>query len=180
MIKEAVQEVSKSTLTVILVLGVALLIIAASDGITVSTFSLRIPNTNLRIIVGIIGLSLICLGIYLVWRESLQPKGPKSLSKTAAISHILRSTAGNPDHRAHLTFANSSSRTLDIFWIDYEGTEKRRGQIAPGGRLHKEYTFSTHPFLIKDSSSDEQLLITIPRNQTELAVTISIEDPDEE
>jgi vacuolar-type H+-ATPase subunit I/STV1 len=172
MIKEAVQEISKSTLTVIIVLGVLMFIVGAADSIVVGSFSLHMLAIW-KTAIGIIGFGFICFGIYLVWRESGPAKSVKS-TKVSSISHPLRSIKG--EHEALLIFANASNRTIEIFWINYEGTEKSFGQIPPGGKIHKRPTFATHPFLIKDASTGEQLFVVQPRNENDLTVQITVED----
>jgi hypothetical protein len=172
MMKEAIQEISKSTLTVIIVLGVVLLIVGAADSLVVGSYSLHM-SAIWKAAIGIIGFGFICFGVYLVWRESVPAKSLKS-TKVSSISHPLRSIHG--EHEALLIFANASHRTIEIFWINYEGTEQSFGQVPPGGKIHKRPTYATHPFLIKDASTGEQLFVVQPRNENGLTVQITVED----
>ena len=59
-----------------------------------------------------------------------------------------------------VTFANTSPLTLDVFWIDYQGQEKRYATIAP----HEEYTqdtYMTHPWVVRDKNSGEAVGYTV-------------------
>jgi von Hippel-Lindau disease tumor suppressor protein len=169
-----------SASVIVILLGAAMIIIGAANGLSIGGNSVQISN-EWKVAIVIIGGGLLCFGGYLVWREPGSGKATKSSAKTETISHTLRSGLGNPEHRPHLHIANASKRTIAVYWIDGDGVEMKRGNdIRPGGPIHREYTYSTHPFLIKDASSGEQLFVAIPRNETDLTVTLSIEDTTEE
>ena len=169
-----------SASVIIILLGAAMIIIGAANGLSIGGNSIQISN-EWKVAIVIIGAVLLGFGGYLVWRESVSGKAIRSSAKTETISHTLRSGPGNPEHRPHLHIANASKRTIAVYWIDFDGVEKKRGNdIRPGGPIHREYTHSTHPFLIKDATTGEQLLVAVPRNETDLTVTISIEDTPEE
>ncbi len=50
-----------------------------------------------------------------------------------------------------LTFANLSSRPMQVYWIDFHGNRKQwRGKIEPGATETCERTYATHVWLIAD------------------------------
>jgi hypothetical protein len=105
-----------------------------------------------------------------LWRRT-------SFGSLSQIRHPLRSRDARDTHRPKLFFSNSSKRTIDVIWINYQGAEEPRRPIGPHGGLHSEHTFATHPFLIKDHSTGERLLVVMPVNESDLEATIVIEDP---
>ncbi len=135
--KEAVQEISKSTITVIIVLGVFLLLVGVADDLNITNFSLKISNPVLKTAVGIMGTVFILFGIYSVWRDG-NGKQPATASrkvedKPSSIVHVVRSETANPASRTRLAIVNSSSRTIQVIWVNYDGHEEMRKEIPPGG-----------------------------------------------
>lgn len=94
-----------------------------------------------------------------------------------SVHHPLRSRDSRQSHRPTLVFSNASQRTLEVVWLNHEGAERSYGTIDPNGRVHRVETFATHPFVIKDHSTGERLLVVMPLNETDLEATIIVETP---
>jgi len=62
-----------------------------------------------------------------------------------------------------ITFINKSERTVNIFWIDYQGKRKFYLRL-PSGQIHNQPTFLTHPWLITDDN-DNALWLYYPDAQ---------------
>lgn len=182
--KDTAQELLKSTMTVVILLGAALLLVSAANGITVgTTFSLQIADPGWRIVLAGVGVVFIALGLYQFVRSSIPERvstreGDPILPKTGEtadyhiLRHELRSEIGlHPP--AYLTFVNSSRKEIEYVWIDTNGEEKSYGRMLPG-QSATQSTFSTHVWLIKDASTGEQLGVILPRNSEEQAFLIEI------
>lgn len=58
----------------------------------------------------------------------------------------------NSQHASTLTIYNRTNILLDVFWLDYDGTEQPIAEIAPGGARRLQ-TYLTHVWVIKDKRS---------------------------
>ena len=90
---------------------------------------------------------------------------------------MARSTQTSSTRACNLRFVNNSSRTLDVLWLNYEGTEQKYAAVPPDSQhvqgmyplprhvpatmeckdlqlysiLAGAATFTTHPWIIRDS-----------------------------
>lgn len=71
----------------------------------------------------------------------------------------LRSIHGN--NPVKVTFKNNTPVTLDVYWVDYSGGEKKYATITPGNVLTLS-TFETHPWRFKKSGNDNVIDTYVP------------------
>jgi hypothetical protein len=76
-----IEALLKRTSIFIVIIGVILLLIGVAGEVVISTFSLKIPDIVGRVIVGIIGITLIGFGAYVEWKEHVQSKEVSSDEK---------------------------------------------------------------------------------------------------
>ena len=62
------------------------------------------------------------------------------------------------DVSTYVTFANSTDRTVYLFWFGYDGKVVNYGKIKPRHKLRMN-TFVTHPWKAKDSVTSFTLLM---------------------
>ena len=64
----------------------------------------------------------------------------------------------NNDVPSYVTFFNRSDRTVNLFWINYEGKLVRYGRIPPfkGTSMN---TYVTHPWIVRDANTGYPLLL---------------------
>jgi len=62
-----------------------------------------------------------------------------------------RSTSGATESK--ITFVNESGRTVDLFWLDYEG-DRVFYQTIPAGETREQLTWLTHPWVMIDAAGD--------------------------
>ena len=73
--------------------------------------------------------------------------------------YLPRSRAGQV--KVSLRCTNRTRRTIHVYWIDYKGKDVRKGKIVPGGSWTQQ-TWIEHPWVFRDSITDETLLYYIP------------------
>jgi hypothetical protein len=75
-------------------------------------------------------------------------KGLKQLAPLdCSQESTLRSTSF--DTKTFITFRNETSRTVKVYWIDYEGDRISYGTLKPR-ESRSQQTFLTHPFVLTD------------------------------
>jgi len=57
----------------------------------------------------------------------------------------------NADHATTLRLMNMTAQPVKVYWLDYQGSRKPYGQIAPYGR-QLQNTYVSHPFLLTDNN----------------------------
>jgi type II secretory pathway pseudopilin PulG len=62
--------------------------------------------------------------------------------------------------RASVTFMNSSSRAIKIFWLDYQGKRRFYHQLGPRAN-YRQTTYLSHPWVITDDQ-DKCLHVSLP------------------
>lgn len=83
------------------------------------------------------------------------------------VSCNLRSTAGV--ETAWLTFANFSTRPVDIYWLNYEGQEVFYQHLEPS-QAHLQQTYLTHPWCIRDAETGQAVLSLTMTEPAQLAI----------
>jgi hypothetical protein len=66
----------------------------------------------------------------------------------------LRSTPGGAP--TSLTVINESARKIAVYWLSYEGRERRAGTVVPGGRIRTQ-TYVGHCWRIDDARTGSML-----------------------
>ena len=68
------------------------------------------------------------------------------------------STPNDNDFASYTNFFNRSDRSVDLFWIDYNGKLVRYGRIPPyrGTAMN---TYVTHPWIVRDAHTGYPLLL---------------------
>ncbi|XP_055383356.1 protein Vhl [Condylostylus longicornis] len=59
-------------------------------------------------------------------------------------------------HSAFLLFVNTTEREVNVYWVDYQGRFVQYKKLEPGDRTVIN-TFSTHPWIFRDSNSGERM-----------------------
>ena len=59
-----------------------------------------------------------------------------------------------------ITFVNSSDGSITVYWVDYLGTEQFWFELQPGQSQRQE-TFVTHPWCVRDKTSNTALLAVV-------------------
>ena len=75
---------------------------------------------------------------------------------------VLKSEASEVETR--IEFANTSPLTLDVYWVDYQGREKKYATLEPR-TSHSQQTFMTHPWIVRDQRSGEPVGFTVGLRQ---------------
>lgn len=86
---------------------------------------------------------------------------PLPISKEGKINSISYNTESS------ITLANKSKKLVKVYWLDYEGKRKSKGQL-PAGLTREFHTFATHPWLIADSK-DKAVAIFIATEEPSFA-----------
>jgi len=173
---EVGKELVSSKPIVIIILGTLLLVFGSADTITVGTFSSSFSTLGQTILI-LSGIVFVIFGMYQMTKANKtlsQQDNKESKSGIAPIQYPFRS-AKSKQPSAHITFTNSSDRSIELVWINYVGQEKRYDEVQPNNS-HTQESFSTHPWLVKDASTHENIFLFIPRNQEPQHFYISIED----
>ncbi|HWP91243.1 MAG TPA: hypothetical protein VNN20_03460 [Thermodesulfobacteriota bacterium] len=63
-----------------------------------------------------------------------------------------------------ITFVNSSNKTVDVYWVDFQGNEKPYKKLLPG-QSYDQQTYDTHPWVVKYEGSG-QLVLTVIGTKT--------------
>ena len=71
-----------------------------------------------------------------------------------------------------ITFVNSHDGAINVNWVDYQGTEQFWFELQPG-QSHRQETFVTHPWCVRDKSSNTALLAVVA-GRVEQLVTITL------
>lgn len=85
---------------------------------------------------------------------------------------LLRS-AGGPRQGVDVAFRNSSTKKIELFWLNPAGEEVSFKDVPPGS-VSAQATFSGHPWLIKDAENGEPLLVVLPRSKQRLSVAVDV------
>jgi 8-oxo-dGTP pyrophosphatase MutT (NUDIX family) len=88
---DTVKEILKRTSIFLIIFGALLLIIGAAGNISVSSFTLLIPDLIPRLIVGIFGGILLILGSFIAWRETSQKSGGETEKSSLVESEKITS-----------------------------------------------------------------------------------------
>jgi hypothetical protein len=78
----------------------------------------------------------------------------------------LRSTSF--DTKTLITFRNETSRTIKVYWIDYDGDRISYGTLKPH-ESKSQQTFLTHPFVLTDLD-DKCIGIFLPTQEPAVAI----------
>jgi len=92
--------------------------------------------------------------------------------------YIPRSRAGQV--KVSLRCTNRTPRTINVYWINYKGKDEMKGSIRPGG-FWTQHTWIEHPWVFRDSITDDILLYYIPDRiipTCEQQPTVDVNDPD--
>ena len=84
----------------------------------------------------------------------------------------LRSVEGSVE--TTITFVNSSARAINVYWVNYQGTEEFWFSLYPG-QSQIQGTFVTHAWCIRDKNN-KTALMTVVATQAEQLVTIALSD----
>jgi hypothetical protein len=66
------------------------------------------------------------------------------------------------DTVTRVRFENRSGRTLDLYWLDFEGHRKHYGTIAAGGEIAQP-TYVGHVWLLADQNGDAVAIFVADR-----------------
>lgn len=99
---------------------------------------------------------LIASQVYSPWQVEwrLIMRQPKLL--TASANCQLRSPEQSVYTPAPITFVNASTKSIGIYWLDYEGKAEYKLWLRPGDS-EEHYSFVGHPFCIVDVDNGEAL-----------------------
>ena len=92
---------------------------------------------------------------------------------------MARSTQTTSTRACNLRFVNNSSqRTLDILWLNYEGTEQKYAAVPPNSQ-HVQSTYASSKYVLaiegKELQLDLILLVQLPSPHTlGLSGTLSV------
>lgn len=64
-------------------------------------------------------------------------------------ANMLQSKSGG--NKLQLEFVNTQSEIVDMFWVDYQGKEQRKGSIPPN-KVWKTVTYDFHPWVVRNSA----------------------------
>jgi len=107
----------------------------------------RLTITGLA--VAIIGLGVLHTGVAQAQSQQL-PTNPAlpCATETHKSSHV-----GFPHGSTTILFVNSSSATVNVFWLDYQGNRVWYATLLPGDSYIQE-TYLSHPWVITDESGN--------------------------
>ena len=58
-----------------------------------------------------------------------------------------------------IIFNNTTNQTVELYWINYEGEDKKISEIQANSKFEKIYTFVTHPwYCIRKTDKQKQLI----------------------
>lgn len=73
---------------------------------------------------------------------------------------MMRSLKG--DQSTNITFINTRSNPIHLYWRNYDGARVSYGTVAANGGRKDQQTFVTHPWVITDDNTGEVLGIWNP------------------
>lgn len=77
------------------------------------------------------------------------------------------------DRSTRLRFKNYMPVEVDLFWLDYNGSEVLHGRLRPGARLDKD-SYTTHPYRFREHVSGVELGIFLPTEEATQDVDIRL------
>lgn len=107
---------------------------------------------------------------------------PFRLSKPEALDEDSERSVLHPHWDMHsldsrtetlLVFANNSSSVIDLWWVDYCGTEVYYASINPG-TTHMQPSFASHPWVVRDHISHNSLVFVVATSHPIMAVVKSV------
>lgn len=107
---------------------------------------------------------------------------PLRLTKPQALDEDSERSALHPRWDMHsldsrtetlLVFANDSSSVIDLWWVDYCGTEVYYASINPG-TTHMQPSFASHPWVVRDHISHNSLVFVVATSNPIMAVVKSV------
>lgn len=72
-----------------------------------------------------------------------------------------------------VVFSNKSSHVIDLWWVDYCGTEVFYASINPG-TMFMQQSFTSHPWVVRDHLSHNSVLMVVATTEPLMAVVNSI------
>ena len=86
-----------------------------------------------------------------IYTGSLRPGRmmPYAEIRSLPLSEELNLRSQLSDVPTKLKLVNRTSKTVDVFWLDFDGHRKSYGSIEPGDILVQQ-TFATHPWVLAD------------------------------
>ncbi len=66
--------------------------------------------------------------------------------------------SGESDDKFYVRFVNTTQRTVTLIWLDFSGREVRHRSLSPQ-TAHSVFTYSRHPWIIRDSETGERLAV---------------------
>lgn len=80
-----------------------------------------------------------------------------------AVDCALRSRASRK--LVSLSFHNNAERTVDVYWLDFDGNEVYYFSVRPHRAIDQQ-TYVTHPWCIRDTETKEAVLAVTAADQT--------------
>jgi hypothetical protein len=90
-------------------------------------------------------------------------------SSSPASATSCSSWLGTPGF--NLTFDNQSGVDVDIYWLDYGCVEQPFHANVPSGTSVVQGTFDTHPWVVRDSATNQELLTYIAMGPATVVIT---------
>ena len=94
---------------------------------------------------------------------------PASVASSSANCSGLRSMGGYD--LTSITFVNWSGRTVNVYWVNYQGLEEFRFELQPG-QSGKQATYVTRAWCVRDKTSNEALLTVVGAQHERVATVL--------
>jgi hypothetical protein len=102
---------------------------------------------------------------------------PGTVASSSKTCSSARSVAGST--LTSITFINRSSRAVNVYWIDYEGSEKFWFELQPDEALKQE-TYVTHPWCARDKTTGAPLLAVVATEEEQVATVPAVATTEDE
>ncbi|KAK6184095.1 hypothetical protein SNE40_002184 [Patella caerulea] len=71
---------------------------------------------------------------------------------------VVKVCSQNSDIPSYITFKNATSRKMDVYWVDFKGKYVKYLKNFSPGNVHHINTFVTHPWIARDSVTNDVLM----------------------
>jgi hypothetical protein len=94
---------------------------------------------------------------------------PGTIASSSANCSGLRSMGG--DDLTSITFVNWSGRTVNVYWVNFQGLEEFRFDLQPD-QSRKQATYVTRIWCVRDKASNEALLAVVGAQHERVATVL--------
>ena len=94
---------------------------------------------------------------------------PERIASSSADCSSLRSVEGSV--LTSITFENWSGRAVNVYWVDYQGSEQFWFELQPGQSL-EQGTYATHPWCARDKSTGAPRLAVVATEGEQVATVL--------